>query len=200
MHVDCTMMTPIDATMHVSRRIKHHQHALVVNKKNMMNHTLAWELDVNSFCAMSRWLHVFFFFFAGQKTWVVAANTLCDDHAEFLTLPENYRRLSLVARPWQRLSLNLSHCMTQDHDHRNLHDCFPMPIFRLGQPKIVQCVSGLRVGWDISICLNQGVQSCSWRPRANLIHSIAPTSESEHLEAGSGVLLGLNTPGLICTI
>ncbi len=26
-----------------------------------------------------------------------------------------YRRLSLVTRPWQRPSLNLSHCTTQDH-------------------------------------------------------------------------------------
>ncbi len=28
---------------------------------------------------------------------------------------------------------------------RNRHDCFTMPVFRLGQPKIMQCVSGLRL-------------------------------------------------------
>ncbi len=47
--------------------------------------------------------------------WIVAANTLCDDDAEFLTLSENDCWLSLVARPWQRPSLNLSHCTIQDH-------------------------------------------------------------------------------------
>ncbi len=34
---------------------------------------------------------------------------------EFLTLSENDRRLSLVSRPWQRPSLNLFYCTTQDH-------------------------------------------------------------------------------------
>ncbi len=36
-------------------------------------------------------------------------------HAEFLTLSENDRRLSLVTRPWQRPSLNLYQCTTRDH-------------------------------------------------------------------------------------
>ncbi len=38
---------------------------------------------------------------------------------------------------------------------RNRRDCFTMPVFRLGQPKIVQCVSGLRlkIGWNcLHVC------------------------------------------------
>ncbi len=33
-----------------------------------------------------------------------SSKTLCDDHAEFLTLSENYRILSVVTRPWQNSS------------------------------------------------------------------------------------------------
>ncbi len=33
-----------------------------------------------------------------------SSKTLCDDHAELLTLSENYRRLSVVTRPWQNSS------------------------------------------------------------------------------------------------
>ncbi len=47
-----------------------------------------------------------------------------------------YRRLSLLAP----LSLYDIRALIRSHDHRNCQDCFTMPIFRLGQPKIVQCV------------------------------------------------------------
>ncbi len=110
----------------VSRRL--HQW-LVVNKKGMIKHTLAIKCFM---CAEKKeegigaWGKQFYvlapcrvaciiFLLAGQKTWVVAANTMCDDHAGFLTLSENYRKLSLVARLWLRPSLNLSHCKTLDH-------------------------------------------------------------------------------------
>ncbi len=48
------------------------------------------------------------------EMWIIAANTLCNDHGELLTLSENGRRLFLVTRRWQRASLNLTHCTTQD--------------------------------------------------------------------------------------
>ncbi len=35
---DCLMITPIDS---YNTGIKHHQHALIINKKSMINHTLA---------------------------------------------------------------------------------------------------------------------------------------------------------------
>ncbi len=37
------------------------------------------------------------------------------------------------------------------HDHRNHHDCFTMPIFRLGQPKICAVCLGLKTGRDTAV-------------------------------------------------
>ncbi len=58
-----------------------------------------------------------------------------------------YRRLSLVARlttaVFEPLSLYDTEPPIRSHDHRNRHDCFMLPIFCLGQPKITQCISGL---------------------------------------------------------
>ncbi len=118
---------------------------------------------------MSRWFHVTFLL-AGQ--WVVAANTQCDDHAEFLTLSENYRRLTLVSRPWQRLSLNLSHCATpiRSHDHRNHHDCFTMPIFRLGQPEIMQCVLGFTGSVSCLVSPRESLNSNTKHSKCNNVH------------------------------
>ncbi len=62
-----------------------------------------------------------------------------------LTQSENHCRLSLVARLWQMaifepVSLYDIGPLIRSHDHRNRHDGFTMPIFHLGQPKIVQHV------------------------------------------------------------
>ncbi len=65
--------------------------------------------------------------------WIAAEHTICDDHAEFMTLAENYPRLSLVTRQqptFEPLTL-------YDIGHKiNLRDCFTMAIIRLGKPAV----------------------------------------------------------------
>ncbi len=108
-------------------RIKHHQHQQVVNKKSMINHTLA---VVFFMCAEKKveeakeegiraWGKQFYVLaprrvdFMSHVYWLVSKRgTYQQTHCAMIML---YHRLSLVARPWQWPSLNLSHCSTQDH-------------------------------------------------------------------------------------
>ncbi len=106
--------------------IKRHQHALVVNKKSMRNHTLAVVFS----CVLKKveavkeegiraWGKQFYVLaqchvdFMSHFYWLVSKRgSYQRTHCAMITL---YRRLFLVARPWKRPSLNLSHCTTQDH-------------------------------------------------------------------------------------
>ncbi len=126
MCVDCTMMTLVGYDACYYRRIKRHHHVLVVNKKSMLNHTLAvvffvcwkkveaakeegrraWgkQLYVLAPCRIDFMTHFY---------WLVSKHgSYLQTHCAMIML---YRRLSLVARPWQWSSLNLSQCMAQDH-------------------------------------------------------------------------------------
>ncbi len=78
----------------------------------------------------------------------------------------------------QRPSLNLSHCTTgppiRSHDHRNHHNCFTMPLFRLGQQKTMQCVSGFSFLSWLFLC--HSVQLCTPNYLQHLSACLSPFS------------------------
>lgn len=65
---------------------------------------------------------LYFYWIVSRRTVGRSRNTLWDDHAEFITLSENDRRLSLVGRLWERPCLQDVGPPFRSHDHRNLHD------------------------------------------------------------------------------
>ncbi len=133
------------------RRIKRHQHVLVVNKKNMINHTLAvvffvcWikveAVKEEGIRARGKQFYVLapcHVDFMSHFYWLVSKNgSYQQTHCAMIIL---YRRFLWSqdcdnGRLWT--SLTVWH---KSHDQRNHHDCFTMSIFRLGLQKIMQCV------------------------------------------------------------
>ncbi len=124
--------------------IKHHQHALVVNKKNMINHTLAVVFFVCAEKSHVALISCCIFYWLDSER-----GSYQQTHCVMIML---YRRLSLVAKTvttavFEPLSLYDTGPPIRRHDHRNGYDCFMMPIFRLGQPTV--CLGLYRVA-DLS--------------------------------------------------
>ncbi len=134
------------------RIIKHHQHVLVVNKKSIMNHTLAYirvfnvgwkKVEVAKEEGIRAWGKQFYVFaprridFMLHFYWLVSKRgSWQQTHCAMIMLNFWHCQKNIVGYLWSQYHDNFEPVSydtgppIRSHDHINHHDCFTIPIFR----------------------------------------------------------------------